>query len=31
MAKPKEHDKTAVRLTQILRKLNQGEKLDPRQ
>lgn len=31
MPKPKEHDKTAVRLAQILLKLNQGEKLDPRQ
>lgn len=27
----KAHDKTAVRLTQILRKLNNGEKLEPRQ
>ena len=27
----KEHDKTAVRLTQILIKLNNGEKLDPHQ
>ncbi len=26
-----EHDKVAVRLTQILLKLNQGEKLDPHQ
>jgi predicted DNA-binding transcriptional regulator YafY len=31
MAKTTEHDKTAVRLTQILLKLNQGEKLDPRE
>jgi len=31
MAKSREHDKTAVRLAQILLKLNQGEKLDPRQ
>ena len=31
MAKPREHDKTAVRLAQILIKLNQGEKLEPRQ
>ncbi|MDP2903373.1 MAG: WYL domain-containing protein [Methylovulum sp.] len=31
MANPREHDKTAVRLAQILLKLNQGEKLEPRQ
>ena len=31
MAKTTDHDKTAVRLTQILLKLNQGEKLDPKQ
>ena len=31
MAKNTEHDKIAVRLTQILLKLNQGDKLDPRE
>ena len=31
MSQNKTHDKTAVRLTQILIKLNNGEKLDPSQ
>ncbi|MEI7796726.1 MAG: hypothetical protein WCI06_08845 [Methylococcaceae bacterium] len=30
MIKTTEHDKTAVRLTEILKKLNEGEKLDPK-
>ena len=31
MTKTTEHDKTAVRLTEILKKLNEGEKLDPKE
>ncbi|MDD5229520.1 MAG: HTH domain-containing protein [Methylococcales bacterium] len=31
MIKTTDHDKTAVRLTEILKKFNEGEKLDPKE